>query len=135
MITEHECSQFANEIGGKIVDSDKNSYCAVSRMRDLEVTIEGRLSKSSLVLSAMFSYEYDLENEDQDALCLMKIPVTENEINLLIPLLKSLDFKIDALSNSWLKANPSIYFVNAHTIDDPTIFGINISHIFSILKL
>lgn len=126
--------KFAKEFDGEIVAYD-NNMCTAMRIRDLEVTIQDRLSKSSLVLGSLFSYECDSENEDQDALCLMKVPVTEDEINLLIPLLKSLDFKIDALCNSWLKANPSIYFVNAHTIDDHTIFAINVSHIFSILKL
>jgi hypothetical protein len=126
--------KFSKEFDGEIIAYD-NNMCAAMRIRDLDVTIQGRISKSPLVLAATFSYEYDLENEDQDALCLMKIPVTENEINLLIPLLKSLDFKIDSLNSNWLKIDPPIYYVNAHTVDDPTIFAINVSHIFKILKL
>lgn len=130
-----DCNQFANEIGGQIIDSNKNNYCTVSRMRDIDVTIQGRSSKSLLVLGALFSFEYDTEKEDQEALCLLKIPVTEDEINLLIPLLKTLDIKIDGLNNTWLKSTPLIYNVNSHTIDDPTMFAINIGHIFRILKL
>ena len=129
-----ERTKFANEIGGEILVADSN-FCAVFKLRDLDVTIQNRPSRSPLVLGAMFSFEYDPESEDQDALCLLKIPVKENEINLLITLLKNLDFKIDALNNSWLKADPPIYYVSSHVIDDPTIFAINISHIFRILKL
>jgi hypothetical protein len=129
-----ECTKFAKEIGGEILFSNEN-FCAVLRMRDLEVTIQGRLSRSPLVLSGMFSYEKNVESEDGDSLCLCQFPVTENEINLIVPILKSLDFKIDSLNNRWTKVDPAIYFVNAHTIDDPTIFGINVSHIFSILNL
>jgi hypothetical protein len=126
--------KFGKEFNGEIVAYD-NNMCVAMRIRDLEITIQGHLSKSPLVLGALFSYEYDLENNDQDALCLIQIPVTENEINLLVPILKSLDFKIDSLNNRWIKVDPPIYYVNAHVIDDPTIFAINVSHIFSILKL
>jgi hypothetical protein len=129
-----ERTKFANEIDGQILVADNNS-CTVIKLRDIDVTIQDRPSKSPLVLAAMFSYEYDSESDDEDALCLLKIPVKENEINLLITLLKNLDFKIDSLNNNWLKTDPPIYYVSAHVIDDPTIFSINVSNIFRILKL
>lgn len=129
-----ERTKFANEINGQILVAD-NRFCTVFRLRDLDISIQDHQSKSPLVLAAMFSYEYDSESEDQDALCLLKIPVKENEINLLITLLKNLDFKIDSLNSNWLKTDPPIYYVSAHVIDDPTIFGINVSHIFRILRL
>ena len=133
-MTPDEYKKFAKEIGGEILFSNEN-FCAILRMRDLEVTIQGRLSRSPLVLAGMFSYEKNIDNEDGESLCLCQFPVTENEINLIVPILKSLDFKIDSLNNRWLKVEPAIYFVNAHVIDDPTIFAINIDHIFRILKL
>lgn len=129
-----ECSKFAKEIGGEIILSNDN-FCAVLRMRNIEITIQDHQSKSPLVLAGMFSYEKNVESEDGDSLCLCQFPVTENEINLIVPILKSLDFKIDSLNNRWIKANPPIYYVNAHVIDDPTIFAINVSHIFRLLNL
>jgi hypothetical protein len=135
-MTINECTRFADEFGGQpIVFDDNNKLCAAIKMRNLEITIQGRSSKSPLVLSAFFSYEYETESKDEDALCLCQIPLTENEINLLVPILKSLDFKIDSLTSHWLKADPPIYYLNAHIVDDPTIYAINLSHIFSLLKL
>ena len=129
-----ESTKFAKEIGGEILFSNEN-FCAVLIMRNLEVTVQGHLSRSPLVLAGMFSYEKNIDNEDGESLCLCQFPVTENEINLIVPILKSLDFKIDSLNNRWIKIEPAIYYVNAHTIDDPTIFAINVNHIFNILKL
>ena len=129
-----EFTKFAKEIGGEILFSNDN-FCAVLRMRDLEVTIQGHLSKSPLVLAGMFSYEKNVESEDESALCLLQIPVTENEIDLIVPILRSLDIKIDGLNSHFLKTDPPMYYVTGHIIDDPTIFAINISHIFRILKL
>lgn len=126
--------KFAKEFDGEIVAYD-NTMCTAMRMRNIDITIQGFPSKSPLVLAALCSYENNIEDENEDGLCLIQVPVTENEINLLVPILKSLDFKIDSLNNRWIKADPAIYYVNAHVIDDPTIFAINVSHIFSILKL
>jgi hypothetical protein len=126
-----ECRKFADEFNGQPVAYEDN-LCMALRMRNLEITIQGHQSKSPLVLAAFFSFE---KIKEGDALCLLQIPLTEDEINLMVPILKGLDFKIDALANHWLKVDPPIYYLSAHIVDDPTIFAINIGHMFSILKL
>jgi hypothetical protein len=126
-----ECKKFADEFDGQPVAYEDN-LCMALRMRNLDVTIQGHSSKSPLVLASFFSYE---KIEEGEALCLLQIPVTENEIDLIVPILRSLDIKIDGLNSRFLKTDPPMYYVTGHIIDDPTIFAINISHIFNILKL
>lgn len=147
MITKLDCKKFSEELQGQIVVSTE-TMCTVSRMREFDVTIHDHPSKSPLVLAAMFSFEYDMTQDEEGneqgneegikdgiALCLGETVVLQDEISMLEGALKTLGSTVTALHNHWLYTDPPIYYMHWLSFEHPTTFSMKMNRIFTMLKL
>jgi len=111
------CQQLASILDGKA--SFENGICSVTKPRNIQVTILGRPSKSSINLS----YAFESFDQNGTALCLSELAVLQNEINPVCSILTKHNIPISALHNHWIYTNPTILYLHSESIDYPIQFA------------
>ncbi|KRI40802.1 hypothetical protein APC20_08260, partial [Acinetobacter baumannii] len=81
-----------------------NGVCTVTRIRKINVTIQGRRSRSPLTLAALFSFES--RDREGRALNLGETVILQEEINPFITELRKRGIEVTALHNHWLFDDP-----------------------------
>ncbi|HYH03045.1 MAG TPA: DUF1259 domain-containing protein [Bacillota bacterium] len=123
------CQDFASILEGLILSQDP---CTVLRMRNLQVEILGRPSRSSLTLGALFSFESP--DATGQTLNLGETVILQDEINPFISALRERDIIITALHNHWLFDEPRIMYIHFESIDEPLSFARKVAEAFQLLR-
>lgn len=121
------CRDFVRILGGTLMSSSVNS-CVVSRIRDIDVTIMRRPSRSPLTLAAMFSYESP--DSQGRTLNLGETVILPREVNPFIDVLRSHNIIVTALHNHWLFERPRLMYIHFESISDPLVFARNVAEAF-----
>lgn len=111
--------------------SSTNTSCVATRMRNLDVTIFGRVTESPLVLHAMFSYE--CPDDDERTLNLGETVLLPREVNPFIDSLKENDITVTAIHNHWLFEKPRLMYVHWASVDEPICFAKKTAKAFQVL--
>lgn len=112
------CSDLAAMLGG--TGMVQNGVCVVSLLRDIDVTILGRRSRSPLVLPVLLSFEsFDKKGR---ALSLGETVILQEEINPFISVLRENDILVTALHNHWLFEEPRLFYLHWEAIMEPAKF-------------
>ena len=123
------CQEFAQILDSMILSQEP---CTVLHIRNIPVTILGRISRSSLTLGALFSFE------SPDAfgrtLNLGETVILQEEINPFISALREQDILVTALHNHWLFDNPRLFYIHFESIDEPLSFARKVAKAARFLK-
>lgn len=113
------CKTIARIIGGS--GSVTNGACVVQLLRNLNVKILGRRSRSPLTLPFAIS----VENKDVKGrtLNLGETVILEREINRFVSALRRRGIKITAIHNHWLFQNKSFKYIHWESIDLPIAYA------------
>ncbi|MCI1695591.1 DUF1259 domain-containing protein [Aneurinibacillus aneurinilyticus] len=124
------CRRFARILGGtaEIV----NGVCTVTRIRKINVTIQGRRSRSPLTLAALFSFES--RDSRGRALNLGETVILQREINPFITELRKRGIEVTALHNHWLFDDPRIMYIHFQSIENSIVFARKVAEAFKVLK-
>ncbi|HAH95352.1 MAG TPA: hypothetical protein DCY85_01815 [Firmicutes bacterium] len=122
------CEEFAQILGGMILSQDP---CTVLRLRDINATILGRSSRSSLTRGALFSFESP--DAQGRTLNLGETVILQDEINPFISALREQDIFVTALHNHWLFDEPRLFYIHFDSIDDPIEFARKTATAFELL--
>ncbi|XXM72665.1 DUF1259 domain-containing protein [Lysinibacillus sphaericus] len=129
MSTSHTlCQQFGRILNQK--SKMKNGICSVTFNRDLQVTIQGRPSRSEL--HAEVSFE-SLDHEG-NALNLGETVVLEEEVPAFTRILSQHGIIVSAIHNHWLFTKPVILYVHFQSVEPPLQFAHKAAKAFSVLK-
>ncbi|WP_368655007.1 DUF1259 domain-containing protein [Ornithinibacillus sp. 4-3] len=102
------CQKLANIIGGEVIQS--TPVCVVMRLRDIQVTILGRRTRSPLALPFMLSFE-------NNGLNLGETVVLQREVNPMIHALQKRGIIVTAFHNHWLFEEPRLMYLHWEDID------------------
>ncbi len=123
------CQQFAQILNSTILSQDP---CTVMRLRNIDVEILGRPSRSSLTLAALFSFE---SPDDQGrTLNLGETVILQEEINPFISELRERNIIVTALHNHWLFDEPRLFYIHFESIDQPLDFAKKVAESFQVLQ-
>jgi Domain of Unknown Function (DUF1259) len=122
------CQQFGQILNKK--PKMKNGVCSVKINRDLQVTIQGRPSRSEL--HAEVSFE-SLDHEG-NALNLGETVVLEEEIPAFTKILIQNGIIVSAIHNHWLFTKPVILYVHFQSVEPPLQFAHKAAQAFKVLK-
>ena len=124
------CKEFAEILGGEILQSS-DGLCVVTRIRNLDVTILGRKTRSPLVLAALFSFE---DSKDGKTLNLGETVILQEEINPFISVLRENNILVTALHNHWLFEKPRLFYIHFESKDNPLKFAKAVAEAFETFK-
>ncbi|MBC2581919.1 DUF1259 domain-containing protein [Clostridium sp. DJ247] len=125
------CQEFADILGAEII-SNQNGVCVVGFNRNLNVTILGRRSRSSLTLGALFSFEsMDIKGR---TLNLGETVILQSELNEFIDALRSHDIIVTAFHNHWLFEEPRLMYIHFESIDKPLAFARKVADALTVLR-
>jgi hypothetical protein len=124
------CRRFARILGAtpEIV----NGVCVATRIRNLNVTIMGRRSRSPLTLAALFSFE-SLDRQGR-ALNLGETVILQEEINPFISALRRRGITVTALHNHWLFDQPRTFYIHFQSVENPIVFARKVAEAFRVLR-
>lgn len=123
------CQQFAQILNGTILNQDP---CTVLRLRNIDVEILGRTSRSSLTRGALFSFESP--DGQGRTLNLGETVILQDEINPFISELRERDIIVTALHNHWLFDEPRLFYIHFESIDQPLDFARKVAESFKVLQ-
>ncbi|WMJ81652.1 DUF1259 domain-containing protein [Clostridium sp. MB40-C1] len=124
------CNEFAEILGANILTST-NKLCVVTFRRNISATILGRLTRSPLALSALFSFEnMDIQGR---TLNLGETVILEEEINPFISKLRDNGILVTALHNHWLFEQPRLMYIHFESIDAPLSFARKVADALNVL--
>lgn len=118
MINQTLCNRLARIIGG--TGSVTNGACVVQTLRDLNVKILGRRSRSPLTLP--FALSVEAKDARGRTLNLGETVILEREINPFITELRKRGIKVTAVHNHWLFQSTSFKYIHWESIDNPVRF-------------
>ncbi|MFT9847782.1 DUF1259 domain-containing protein [Aneurinibacillus sp. REN35] len=124
------CRRFARILGGQA--AVVNGVCTVTRLRNLNVTIQGRRSRSPLTLAALFSFE-SVDSSGR-ALNLGETVILQQEIQPFITELRKRGIEVTALHNHWLFDNPRIMYIHFKSVENPIVFARKVAAAFQVLR-
>ncbi|WP_082234477.1 DUF1259 domain-containing protein [Halobacillus massiliensis] len=122
------CQQFARILNG--TPKVNNGACSVELERNLNVTIQGRPSKSELHAEMMF----ESLDHNGNALNMGEIVLLEEEIPIFIKVLVKNGIIISALHNHWLFTNPVILYLHFQSVEPPLDFAYKTAEALHTLK-
>jgi len=112
------CSKLARIIGG--TGSVTNGACVVQTLRNLNVKILGRRSRSPLTLP--FALSVESKDSRGRTLNLGETVILEREINPFVSELRKRGIIVTAIHNHWLFQNIPFKYIHWESIDDPVSF-------------
>ncbi|WP_419954884.1 DUF1259 domain-containing protein [Neobacillus niacini] len=122
------CQQFGQILNKK--PKVKNGVCSVEIERNLDVTIQGRPSRSELHAEVSFeSLDYE-----GNALNLGETVVLEEEIPGFINILVRNGIFISAIHNHWLYTKPNILYIHFQSVEPPLNFARKVAEAFKVLR-
>ncbi|MBU8907489.1 DUF1259 domain-containing protein [Desertibacillus haloalkaliphilus] len=122
------CQQFGQILKAK--PKITNGVCAVEIERNLNVTIQGRPSRSELHAEISFeSLDYD-----GHALNLGETVILEEEIPAFTNILVRNGLIISALHNHWLFTEPNILYIHFQSVEPPLNFARKVAEALKVLK-
>ncbi|UJF34888.1 DUF1259 domain-containing protein [Paenibacillus hexagrammi] len=124
------CSSFGDLIGGKAQYQD--GVCAVTKTRDLHVSILGRPSRSHHTIALNCSFE-QLDHQGV-ALILGEIALLQEEVNPFIYALQHQGIWISALHNHWIMSSPMLMYLHFSSLDHPLSFAAKLAEACKALK-
>ncbi|MBB3111801.1 hypothetical protein FHS18_003869 [Paenibacillus phyllosphaerae] len=112
------CDRLARIIGG--TGSVTNGACVVQTLRNLNVKILGRRSRSPLTLP--FALSVESKDSRGRTLNLGETVILEKEINPFVTELRKRGIKVTAIHNHWLFQSNCFKYIHWESIDDPVDF-------------
>ncbi|WP_306796796.1 DUF1259 domain-containing protein [Clostridium sp. YIM B02551] len=114
------CVGFASILGSNIL-VNQNGVCVVGFIRNLNVEILGRRTRSPLAIGSRFSYE----NPDRNGrtLNLGEVVLLQNEVNDFVSALRRCGIIVTSINSRWLFDDPRLVYVNFESIDCPLDFA------------
>lgn len=114
------CRQFADILGGDA--SVKHGVCMVERRRPaVEVQLAGRISRSGIMMHAMWSFEgMDAQG---NALNLGETALLEGEVYPFTWSLQRDGIMLSALHNHWLTERPRVIYAHYLSVEPPLAFA------------
>jgi len=123
------CEQYAKIVNGK--PTFENGVCSVKIGRkNLEVTIQGRPSKSALPAGITF----ESMDENGNALNLAEVVVLQEELPMFTHALVRNGLIISAIHNHWIFTNPTILYIHVQSVEPPLSFARKFAQAFSVLN-
>ncbi|MDO3676602.1 DUF1259 domain-containing protein [Paenibacillus ehimensis] len=113
------CNRLARIIGGR--GSVTNGVCLVQRLRNLNVRILGRRSRSPLTLP--FAISVESKDCRGRTLNLGETVILEREINPFVTQLRKRGIKVTAIHNHWLFQSNCFKYIHWESIDNPVLFA------------
>ncbi|MBU5438354.1 DUF1259 domain-containing protein [Tissierella sp. MSJ-40] len=125
------CQRFARILNASILTST-DDLCVVTFDRRIEAEIDGRRTRSPLVLAALFSFE-SMDKRGR-TLNLGETVILEKEINPFISALRERGIEVTALHNHWLFDRPRLFYIHFFSIEDPITFARKVSEALRVLR-
>ncbi|QWC22815.1 DUF1259 domain-containing protein [Bacillus haikouensis] len=122
------CQQFGQILNKKT--KMKNGVCSVNFHRDLQVTIQGRPSRSELHSKASF----ESLDHGGNALNLGQTVILEEEVPAFTRSLTQNGIIVSAIHNHWLFTKPVILYVHFQSVEPPLQFAHKVAQAFKVLK-
>ncbi|WP_216831494.1 DUF1259 domain-containing protein [Alkalihalobacterium elongatum] len=128
----HNISALCQQFGQILNEKPKinNGVCSVEIERNLNVTIQGRPSRSEL--HAEISFE-SLDYEG-NALNLGETVILEEEIPAFTNILVRNGITISALHNHWLFTEPNILYIHFQSVEPPLNFARKVAEAIKVLR-
>lgn len=127
--TNDFCEQYAKMVNGK--PKLKDGICSVEIGRkNLQVTIQGRLSKSALPAGITF----ESLDEKGYALNLAEVAVAQEELPSFTAALIQNELTVSAIHNHWIFTEPTLLYVHIQSVEPPLSFAKKFSRAFSVLR-
>ncbi|WP_261130749.1 DUF1259 domain-containing protein [Bacillus sp. Marseille-Q3570] len=122
------CQQYGQVLKGE--PKIDNGVCSVEIDRNLNVTIQGRPSRSELHAELMFESLDHVGN----ALNLGETVLLEEEIPAFVNILVRNGIIISALHNHWLYTKPTILYLHFQSVEPPLSFARKVAEAFRVLQ-
>ncbi|WP_145322772.1 DUF1259 domain-containing protein [Paenibacillus xylanexedens] len=112
------CARLAKIIGGQVATN--KPACVVQTLRNLNVKILGRRSRSPLTLP--FALSVESRDSRGRTLNLGETVILESEINPFVSELRKRGIKVSAIHNHWIFQNIQFKYIHWESIDNPVAF-------------
>lgn len=124
------CQQFANILGGKVIES-MSTHCMVEvKRKNLKATISGKPIET--FLGAEISYQ-SVDSTGR-ALNLAEAVVLQEELNRFLTILRRNGIDISAVHTHWIYDNPKLMYVHFQSIENPLNFARKVSEALKVLR-
>ncbi|KKB75185.1 MULTISPECIES: DUF1259 domain-containing protein [Bacillus] len=122
------CRQFGQILNGEA--RVEHGVCSVSIKRNMNVSVQGRLSRGIAMKEVMF------ESLDQHgiALNMAEIAILPEEIPLFTKRLADQGLIISALHNHWIFTKPNLLYIHFQSVEPPLIFARKTAAALSVLR-